>query len=170
MCELFHFSRDLNKSEATSVQVNVAQSKPSVSQLAWKRMCLVLRDFAFKTFPTNLKKKIPKRSVVKMGHICVSLDIFNGDDKKEGERKPDGFRNSSPSLESLYCPGKSSSPTRFRAILKMAPGSGRRPAALLLHHLVITWRGPNDGAIDLPCQTQQIAVPSLVWLSARRRQ
>lgn len=85
--------------------------------------------------------------------------------KKRNERKPDGFRNNSPSSELLYCPGEISSATRFRAILKMAPGSGRRPVALLLHHLVITWRGPNDGAIDLLCQTQQIAGPSPARLS-----
>lgn len=125
-------------------------------------MCLVLRYSAIKLFLSNLRQTI---SDLKMGHICVSLEMFNVGDKKEVERKPHGFRNNSPSLELLYCPGKSSSPTRFRAILKMAPGSGRRAAALLLHHLVITWRGPNDGAIDLLCQTQQIAVPSLVWPS-----
>lgn len=144
-----------------------------------KLIQIVLRDSALKTFLTNLKKKTKKKTqkpkqkpnCSKNGrHICVSSEMLDVADKKKGkERKPNGFCNNSPSSELLYCPREISPPTRFRAILKMAAGSGRRLVALLLHHLVITWRGPNDGAIDLLCQTQQIAVPSPVRRGAARR-
>lgn len=99
--------------------------------------------------------------------LCLFGTSWQGGKKNPKENQQ--ISQHTPSVVSLwvllYYLGRITLPTRFRAMLKMAPGTGRQRTCLLLHHLVITWRGPKDGAIDLLCQTQQIALQSLVRLS-----
>lgn len=60
--------------------------------------------------------------------------------------------------ESLYLPD-------LERCLKLVLAPTREQTCLLLHHLVITWRRPNDGVIYFLCQTQTLAVQSTVRLS-----
>lgn len=105
----------------------------------------------------------------KHGQINVCLELIDRQKKPQKTQENQQISQHTPGVVSLrvllYYLGRISLPTRFRAMLKMAPGTGRQRTCLLLHHLVITWRGPKDGAIDLLCQTQQIALQSPVWLS-----